>query len=288
MFRPNDPIKSKFDLLIMVFAVINCFTIPLKVSFQPESMETFWFTFFNSIIDLTFFADIIFTFRTVIIHQTGEEIVDLKTIAWNYLKGMFWLDLMATLPFDQIVSLFEVSNNQLYEFFGILKLGRVLRINKIIQYLNVTEDIKASLKLFKIIFFLIIYLHIYGCTWWYVVVKDKKWVPYGFQGYKDRYFFYRENIWFKYLVCLFMSVQILLGGDIAPISSEQVLISTFGLFMGAIINANIFGELAVILSAMGKQEKQFTSFFSASNTAMINLGLPRKVQQNVRDLHIRN
>jgi len=59
-------------------------------------------------------------------------------------------------------------------------------------------------------------------------------------------------------------------------------------FLGAIINANIFGELAVILASMGKIEKQFLSFFAASNNAMINMGLPDKVQQNVRDSMVRN
>jgi hypothetical protein len=35
------------------------------------------------------------------------------------------------------------------------------------------------------------------------------------------------------------------------------MIATIGLFMGAVINANIFGELSVILASMGKNEKRF-------------------------------
>ena len=33
MFKPNDNFKSKWDMIIMVSAVFNCFTIPLGVAF---------------------------------------------------------------------------------------------------------------------------------------------------------------------------------------------------------------------------------------------------------------
>ena len=38
MFKPNDNFKSKWDLLIMLSAVLNCFTIPLGVAFSPLFM----------------------------------------------------------------------------------------------------------------------------------------------------------------------------------------------------------------------------------------------------------
>lgn len=44
--------------------------------------------------------------------------------------------------------------------------------------------------------------------------------------------------------------------------------------MGAIINANIFGELALIFSELDKTEKQFQSKLAKINTSMINLKLP--------------
>ena len=34
--------------------------------------------------------------------KTGEEVFDLKKIAKNYLKGRFWVDVLASLPFDVI------------------------------------------------------------------------------------------------------------------------------------------------------------------------------------------
>lgn len=35
MFKQNDSFKSKWDILIMLSAIFNCFTIPFKVAFEP-------------------------------------------------------------------------------------------------------------------------------------------------------------------------------------------------------------------------------------------------------------
>ena len=55
------------------------------------------------LIDLIFFVDIIITFRTTFIDFKGREILNPKKIAINYLSGMFWIDLAATVPIDSIL-----------------------------------------------------------------------------------------------------------------------------------------------------------------------------------------
>lgn len=51
--------------------------------------------------------------------------------------------------------------------------------------------------------------------------------------------------------------------------------------MGAIINANIFGELAVILATMNRNAALFQAKLDIANAAMKNLTLPEKLQVNV-------
>ena len=47
-----------------------------------------------------FFADIILNFRTTYVSRKGEVVSNSKSIAVNYLKGWFFVDLVAALPFD--------------------------------------------------------------------------------------------------------------------------------------------------------------------------------------------
>jgi len=54
---------------------------------------------FSSLV-LLYFADILFNFRTTFVNKKGEVVSDSKTIAFNYLKSWFVVDLFAALPFD--------------------------------------------------------------------------------------------------------------------------------------------------------------------------------------------
>lgn len=60
---------------------------------------------------------------------------------------------------------------------GILKLIRIFRINKVIIYLNVKQEIKLTIKLIKLIFFLLMYVHFTGCLWFYLISLNKVWIP---------------------------------------------------------------------------------------------------------------
>ena len=61
----------------------------------------------------------------------------------------------------------------------------------------------------------------------------------------------------KYLYSLLYAVQVVLGSDIFPSDLTETVMSAIGLFVGGLINANIFGELAMIFSELDKKEKEF-------------------------------
>ena len=166
----------------MISAAYNCFSIPFKVAFDPKVMQTLGFETFDVCIDLIFLCDMIITFRLTYIDDYGNEEVNPRKIAVNYLKGQFWLDLFATIPIDSIIQAIVEAPNQYYGLFGILKLGRVLRLNKMISFLNVTEDVKASMKLTKMILFLLLYTHLFACCWWMAIKHDQIWEPYIHQA----------------------------------------------------------------------------------------------------------
>ncbi len=57
----------------------------------------------NFIVDFFFFIDIIVAFKTSYMDTiTGEEVVDYRRIAKRYMKGRFWIDILAVIPIDYI------------------------------------------------------------------------------------------------------------------------------------------------------------------------------------------
>ena len=128
LLKQNDKWKQKWDIIIIICAIYNCFSISLQISFRPAMMEESAFIYINTLTDIAFFLDIIINFRVSFINDTGDEINEPRAIAINYLKGMFWIDLAATLPIDEILSLIFDSKNDLFMLFALLKMGRLLKL----------------------------------------------------------------------------------------------------------------------------------------------------------------
>ena len=62
----------------------------------------------------------------------------------------------------------------------------------------------------------------------------------------------------KYMISVEASIFLLLGTDCGPRNFNHTLLAGLGVFLGAGINANIFGEeLAIIILSMGHSEKEF-------------------------------
>lgn len=108
----------------------------------------------------------------MVFDDKGEEDCRGFYMAKEYITTTFLIDILATVPFDLIL-----SDSEEVEIFGILKLGRILRLSKIIQFLRTTEDVKASLRIFKMVLFLMVYLHCYTCLWWSLIFSRKTWIP---------------------------------------------------------------------------------------------------------------
>ena len=90
----------------MALATFNAIALPIEISFEPESMQSWYFLAINGIVDFFFFLDIIIIFRTAIVGEDMEMIVDTKKIAVKYLKGTFWIDFLSTVPLDTMMRIF--------------------------------------------------------------------------------------------------------------------------------------------------------------------------------------
>lgn len=60
---------------------------------------------------------------------------------------------------------------------AVLKLVRVLRLQRVITYMNTTDDVKLSLQLVKTSIFLLLFIHFTACLWFHLANEDQKWVP---------------------------------------------------------------------------------------------------------------
>jgi len=128
VIKYNNPYKQAFDLLVILFAIFNSLSTPVEISFKPEYIENYPFKIANGVIDVIFLVDLVVNFRTSFISGSGEEIIQPKQITHNYILGTFWIDLMASIPLDMMMTI----DNEFIKSLSVLKLFRILRLNRII------------------------------------------------------------------------------------------------------------------------------------------------------------
>ena len=181
VIRQNHPMRVRWDLFVMVLAVWNSMVIPIDIAFNPASFSNTSLVTVNFIIDFLFFMDIIINFRTTFHNtSTGDEVINPKKIAAAYASSIrFWIDILSTIPFDVIMGFIikESSSTNNYQLLSMLKLFRILRLSRIINYMNSTDEIKLSLKLFQLCLFLILYIHCTACLLFLIAKYDKTWEP---------------------------------------------------------------------------------------------------------------
>ena len=221
-------------------------------------------------------------FRTTFLDTyTGEEIIDGKRIAMNYLKGRFWFDFLATIPFDLIAALSNTNSATELKLFGILKLIRITRLNRLIQFLNAKADVKLILKLLKLILYLSVYFHFLGCLWFYMVNQKKQWIPPLDYVYITSTYF-QQGVNYKYWMALYHAILVETANDIGPrFDTIQVAFCAIIIVIGAIVNAYIFGSIVVLVAVMNEKSAQFVHKLDTCNTAMKNLKVSKEIQDDV-------
>lgn len=50
-------------------------------------------------------------------------------------------------------------------------------MTKVISFMNTSDSVKHSLKIFKLLFYLVLYIHMQACAWFYFTNWDKTWFP---------------------------------------------------------------------------------------------------------------
>lgn len=160
-------------------------------------------------------------FRTTFYSMdSGEEIYNSKKVAVRYIQSSFFVDFVSTVPVDTIGAFITGESNPLLKLFSLLKLVRVTRLGKMIARMNVSQQQKHLMKLFQLIFFIIMYLHCAGCLWFVIVQQDEKWVPPLDYINEDADLFQSGTYThYQYWVSVYYAVVQMTGNDLVPIGT---------------------------------------------------------------------
>ena len=139
ILSPNTRFKIFWNtiviLLVMYIATISTFRIAYYNDDSIfDSQRTNWSHFFNrfdQFIDAVFVMDIIINFISAYERIDGSYEYNWKKIAINYITGFFLIDLVATLPFEALASIFSHDVKGQSTIAGLQNPAQLLRISRL-------------------------------------------------------------------------------------------------------------------------------------------------------------
>ena len=100
---PEDLIKTRWDVFLTLILIATCLITPYRIAFGPEKGDYAGWRGLSYTFDVCFFFDMIILFNTAYYNDEYQIVEDRKMIACEYLKGWFTIDLLAIIPFDDIM-----------------------------------------------------------------------------------------------------------------------------------------------------------------------------------------
>lgn len=152
--------------------LITCIKTPLSIVFMKHSSMVL-----NIIIDLIFLFDIFVIFNTAYYNQQYNLVHNRKTISTTYFKGFFFVDLVAIIPFELILS--QGNINQLIRVTRINRLYKLAKLSQLLKFLKISKDKNKFMQIitkflhisngFERMFFFIVIMtlsiHLSACFW---------------------------------------------------------------------------------------------------------------------------
>ena len=116
-------------LLTHYHMVLLPFRYTMGESYFTEGVRLF-LDVFDYVIKGVYFMDVILGFRKAFLNSHYLEETDPCLIACRYLRFYFWVDLMASIPFETFIS------HPAIRFLSLSKMFRLMRMNKVISFMR--------------------------------------------------------------------------------------------------------------------------------------------------------
>lgn len=212
-----------------------------------------------------FFFDMCATFNTAYLDRRLETYVFLRPlIAKNYLKFWFWVDLVSTIPWDDVVSLLattpsgtNLSAVRAVRIFRLGRLAKLQRINKLSEYLEEKMGIGPSLMLLLVLLLQIFFVaHVFACFWHFLALPTnahgRSWMTEG--GFE------LETQRQQYIASLYYTIVTMLTvgyGDIHPTNVHERAFSVIMMLSGGVIFGALLSKVASVIEKRQPQARAF-------------------------------
>lgn len=255
----------------------------------------FWLLFVaDVIVEIVFIIDIVMNFRTTFVNKKGEVVSSSKSIAIHYMRGWFFLDLIAALPFDLLNS---IQLSDLSSDLHLLKLTRLLRLARIWQNMDrYSQYSLAILALLMLGFGLT--AHWLACIWYVIGLAEQP--DYSFPVHLQYHGWLnllaqRLNLpngscvthSDAYITALYFcctSLTTVGFGNVSANTWWEKFFSVIIMLIGALMHATIFGNVTALVARLyGARKSLYQTKWKDLKDFSVLHAVPKNLKQRMQD-----
>ncbi|XP_070164147.1 voltage-gated delayed rectifier potassium channel KCNH8 isoform X3 [Polyergus mexicanus] len=282
--------KSCWDWLILIATFYVAIIVPYNASFINTDRPTM---VSDVVVEALFIIDILLNFRTTYVSRKGEVVSNSKSIAVNYVKGWFFVDLVAALPFDFLyASDVYSSEDTAHSNIHLVKLTRLLRLARLLQKMDRYSQYSAVILTMLMLFFILV-AHWLACIWYVIAEKerlrnDKDWDLGWIHTLAEKLKISVQNVTHteSYITALYFTCSSLTSvgfGNVSANTFSEKFFSICTMLIGALMHAVVFGNVTAIIQRMYSRRSLYQTKLRDLKDFLILHQIPEELKQRMQD-----
>ncbi|OMJ72077.1 hypothetical protein SteCoe_29557 [Stentor coeruleus] len=265
---------------ILGFALLyTCLVMPWVLAFEEVITGKTWFIF-DVLIDIIYCIDIFITSNLAYKDEKGKLVTNRTSILRNYVTGMLLFDILAVIPFNQIMN----TDQKINSYIKLLRIARLIRILKIFKVKKIFESLSggsqstvmALNKLIIGLLMILLLIHFTSCVWNFLPKLENS----GPTTWIYRYNFLDKTNGEKYLTGVYFAITTILTvgfGDISAGSKTEMILCITLELLGIIFYSFIIGVMTTLLTSIDQKDALLKSRIQLVHMLSNDINLPNDI-----------